>query len=389
MAEEAKKKDEAPEDGLEFIQWLREKSENETPSYQKFYRHLSFRAREKGIPVHGQFELTPLCNFSCKMCYVHLDPNQMNGHELLSVDTWKNLMLQAWEAGMLRATLTGGECLTYPGFDELFLYLHSLGCEVSVLTNGFLLDEKRIAFFKEHKPTSIQITLYGWNDDVYERVTGQRAFEVVANNIRKAVEADLPIRVSVTPSTYLGRDVLETIRIGKTLGKAFAVNSGLFDPREETGRSGQSAEADTDLYVEIYRLLDELNGRERRTIDADKLPPAGGPNHECKECGLLCGGGRSSFVVDWKGTMMACNRMNMLRADFLHEGFAAAWKTVNEGANSWPRVPECEGCPYAQICNNCAANMLRFAEPGKQPYELCERMKYFVKCGIREIPECD
>ena len=215
MAEEVKKPDEAPEDGLEFIQWLHEKGESETPSYPKFYRFLSFRAREKGVPVHGQFELTPLCNFSCKMCYVHLDPNQMNGRELLSVDTWKNLMHQAWEGGILRATLTGGECLTYPGFDELFLYLHSLGCEVSVLTNGFLLDEKRIAFFKEHKPTSIQITLYGWNDDVYERVTGQRAFEVVANNIRKAVEADLPIRVSVTPSTYLGRDVLETIRIGK------------------------------------------------------------------------------------------------------------------------------------------------------------------------------
>lgn len=390
MSEETKRQDEMPQDGLEFIKWLREKGENETPNYRKYFRFLRFRAREKGVPVHGQFELTPLCNFNCKMCYVHLDPNQMNGRGLLSVDTWKDLMHQAWEAGMLRAALSGGECLTYPGFDEIFLYLHSLGCEVSVLTNGLLLDEKRIEFFKEHMPTYIQVTLYGCDNDSYERVTGQREFETVTDNIRKAVDAGLPIRVSVTPNQFLGeKDVLKTIRIGKSLGRAFAVNSGIFKPREGTGRSDQEDDMEADVYVRIYRLLDELNGREHRTIDVDKLPPAGGPSHECTECGLRCGGGRSSFVVDWKGTMMACNRMTMLSADLLNEGFAAAWKKVNEGANSWPRVSECDGCPYLSVCDTCAANMLQFVKPGERPIALCERTKYYVQCGVLDIQECN
>ena len=55
--------------------------------YREFNNYLDSKAREKGIPLQGQFELTPLCNFNCKMCYVHLNPEQMNGQSVLSVDT--------------------------------------------------------------------------------------------------------------------------------------------------------------------------------------------------------------------------------------------------------------------------------------------------------------
>ena len=204
-----------PVDALDFLRQLREENGKQLQSYNDLTKYLAFKAREKGVPVGGQFELTPLCNFSCKMCYVHLQPEQMAGRKILSVETWKDLIHQAWKAGMLEATLTGGECLAYPGFDEIFLYLHSLGCQIVVLTNGYLLDDKRIRFFKEHRPNKIQVTLYGWNDDVYERVTGQRAFGTVSENIRKALDEGLPVSVTVTPSVFLGEDVLETVRVGK------------------------------------------------------------------------------------------------------------------------------------------------------------------------------
>ena len=174
---------------FEFLEKLRAGNEKQAHKYSSLAAYLGLKAREKGIPVSGQFELTPLCNFNCGMCYVRLSPDQVKENPLLTVADWKAVMLEAWEAGMLSATLTGGECLAYPGFEELFLYLHSLGCEVAVLTNGSLLDDRRIRFFREHKPSGIHITLYGWNDDVYERVTGQRAFKMVSGNIRKAIGA--------------------------------------------------------------------------------------------------------------------------------------------------------------------------------------------------------
>ena len=37
-----------------------------------FYKQVWEEAFAKGIPISGTFELTPRCNISCKMCYVHL-----------------------------------------------------------------------------------------------------------------------------------------------------------------------------------------------------------------------------------------------------------------------------------------------------------------------------
>ena len=207
---------EEPMNGFDLLERLQKQNGKATQRFDSLTRYLSFKAREKGIPFSGQFELTPLCNFDCKMCYVHLDSNQLRDYAVLPADTWKKIMYQAWEAGMMEVTLTGGECFTYPGFEELFLYLHSLGCEVAVLTNGFLLDDDRIHFFQGHMPARIQVTLYGWNDDVYERVTGRRAFGTIYRNIQKANESGLPLHINITPSVYLGEDVLETIKVAST-----------------------------------------------------------------------------------------------------------------------------------------------------------------------------
>lgn len=378
-----------PKNGYEFLKQLKNQTGKERHSFNQFTEYLEPKARQKGVPISGQFELTPLCNFNCEMCYVHLAPEQIINQSILSVQVWKNLIYQAWKEGMIYATLTGGECLTYPGFNELYLYLHSLGCEICVLTNGFLLDDKRIQFFKEHKPHRIQVTLYGQNDDVYERTTGQRAFSTVSENIHKAVEAGIHVSVCVTPYKTLGDDILETIKIGKRIGKDFIVNPNLFTPRKETGRSRLTDNHDAEMYVRIYKLLNELNNIESIEVDRNNLPLCGGPNHECIACGLRCGGGRSSFVIDWKGTLMPCNRLDMIQAYPLKESFRKAWTKVNQESNAWPRVPECEGCPYDPVCANCAANMLEYAEPGKQPLALCERTKYFVQHGVIQISECE
>ena len=378
-----------PLNAFQFLEMLKQRSGKETNRFKDLSRYLEHKARDKGVPFGGQFELTPLCNFNCKMCYVHLNPEQMKGQAALTVETWKDLMHQAWEAGMCHANLSGGECLVYPGFEELFLYLHSLGVQVGVLTNAFLLNERWIDFFLEHKPEKIQITLYGWNEDVYERVTGQRAFDVVTENIRRAIDTGLPVSVSVTPSVFLGEDVFETIRLARSMCKTVLVNQCIFVPREETGRSMQRDNPETEMFMRICRLNNELNGVENTSIDEDKLPPYGGGKHECSKRGLRCGGGRSGFVVDWKGTLMPCNRMDMIHAYPLKEGFKRAWERINQEADNWPRVPECEGCPYDSVCNNCAANMLQYAEAGKQPVALCEQTKYFVANGVSQIPECE
>ena len=114
------------QDGYEYLDMLRRQNRKESLSFNELSRYLEARARKQGVPIHGQFELTPLCNLNCKMCYVHLTADKMDDRSLLTVKQWKDLIRQAYEGGMLTAALTGGECLTYPGFEEVYLYLHSL-----------------------------------------------------------------------------------------------------------------------------------------------------------------------------------------------------------------------------------------------------------------------
>ena len=62
-----------PLNGFEFLEQLRKKNGKRFQRSKDFSHFLDARAREKGVPINVQFELTPLCNFDCKMCYVHLD----------------------------------------------------------------------------------------------------------------------------------------------------------------------------------------------------------------------------------------------------------------------------------------------------------------------------
>ncbi len=374
-------------DSYAFLDDLKAQKKKEKLIFDDFSDFLEEKARQTATPINGQFELTPLCNLDCRMCYVHLQPEQLD-QQILGVEAWKSLIDQAWEAGMFQVTLTGGECLTYPGFEELYLYLHSKGCQITVLTNGVLLNERWISFFKEHPPAVIQVTLYGSDDDTYERVTGRRAAGTVIENVKAAKEAKIVTVLSVTPSVFLGEDIFNILDLGKKLDVPVYINTSLFDPRTETGRAGQDADVDAEMYARIWRYRRELEGGTPREIPVEELPEPGGPCHECSEKGLRCGGGRSGFVIDWKGTMHTCNRLPFGSYP-LRDGFKAAWKQVNEFAENFPRVPECKGCAYESVCDACAARMTKYAEPGERPAPFCEMTRYLVHRGVTTIPECE
>ena len=367
-------------DAYAYLDMLRAQRGAHKPGFNALSEFLEAKARRQGVPIHGQFELTPLCNLRCRMCYVRLAADELRGRRPLDAEQWKDLIRQAFDAGMFQATLTGGECLTYPGFDDVYLYLHSLGCQVDVLTNGVSLDDVRIDFFRKHPPGLVQVTLYGDSEDAYQRVTGRRAFDTVVGNLRRAREAGLPLSISVTPNRALGEDVFETIRLAYMLSENVFINTSLFAPPDDPERLDPSLDPDVEFYARILRFRQQLKGETVEERPLDELPA---PGSSCTACaqGLECGGGRSGFLIDWKGEMRICNRLAPTSYP-LRDGFAEAWRRIHDVAEHWPRAAECRDCAYEAVCVRCAAEAQRFAEPGQCPKGLCERTRYMVSRGV-------
>ena len=363
---------------VDYIEQLKKNNEPEQKIKKGFNSFVEIIARKKKVPINGKFELTPLCNLDCKMCYVHLNSTQFRKEELLPVETWKTLIDDARSAGMLYATLTGGECLTYPGFDELYLYMLSKGIVPFVMSNGLLMNEKRIQFMKKYPPSGIQITLYGSSDDAYEKVTGHRVFNTIYHNIEMLRDSHFRVFITLTPSVFMRDDIRPLQEVAESLGLPYGINANLVVPRDNTGRGLEDLELEQ--YMEIYRVWKEIKKEQLAPVDPAELPDE---SHKGKSInGLQCGGGNSSFTIQYNGKMAPCPSMWRITTEPLKDGFLEAWHQLNEKVSKYPMPAECTGCVYKDRCITCPAIHANANNPGHCDPQICKRTKKMVEEGF-------
>lgn len=374
--------DTRPEKLSQLIAQLNARGVNDYRRYEAVRKFLNFKARDKGVPISGAFELTPLCNLDCKMCYVHLNKTQMQGAQLLTVEQWKQIMQQAIDEGMMYARLTGGECLTYAGFRELYLFLRDRGVETVILTNGLLLDEDITAFLRNNPPAAIQVSLYGAGEDTYEQVTGKRTFSLVMENLRRIKAAKIPLTIAVTPSEYM-TDAEQILRLLCEEDLPFNINASILPPRPETGRV--LADANQDTYISMLKLRLHLKGKELIVEgDPERLPDPGGKQGN-PVFGVTCGAGRSGFAIDWQGNMRPCNNFPCEGENVLSLGFNEAWRRTNHTAAHYPLPTECEGCAYHGLCMHCVAAHAAGAKPGHANPAVCAMGRRMVTEGLSSL----
>ena len=95
------------------------------PLTEKLYQ----KADRERIPLSGTFELSPICNFSCRMCYVRKTKKEVEMHDrkIMTLDQWIWLGEKARDEGMLYLLLTGGEPLLWPDFCKVYYDLYEMG----------------------------------------------------------------------------------------------------------------------------------------------------------------------------------------------------------------------------------------------------------------------
>lgn len=111
---------------------------------------------------------TDFCNFNCKHCFVAKQNKELSfadikliGDELAKFSRDNNIAV--------RVNLAGGEPFCSPNLQPIIDYYYSLGLKLSIITNGFYLNED---FIKENsnKLSMIGISVDSLNEDVNRNI---------------------------------------------------------------------------------------------------------------------------------------------------------------------------------------------------------------------------
>lgn len=349
--------------------------------YKLLHRHIKMQARKKHIPVSGTFELTPLCNLDCKMCYVHLDSSQMNGLSPLSIETWLNIAQQAVDAGLLYAIITGGECLTYPHFKEFYLFLRSKGIEITLKTNGLLLEGELLQFIIDNPPALVNITMYGASDEGYEAVTGHRVFDKVLANVLALQQHTIPISISITPNGFM-QDSEDLLHILHDHNLIWNINPFLVTPNKDTGRDIYEASLATYASL-LHKSRELLHQPLYPKLQESDLPSFG--TSQTYAGPIDCAAGRSSFSISWKGELSPCISFPEMNYSILDSDFSTVWNKITQEIDSYPAPVECTGCSYQELCTICIVCHITNAPKGHANRSICEWTKCMVKNGILSL----
>ena len=327
--------------------------------------HLYRRATQQGIPLSGTFELSPLCNLNCRMCYVRMSAAEQRALQpLADVETWLNLAEKASKEGMLYLLLTGGEPFAYPRFRHLLAGLHKLGLLVSINTNGTLIDEPTVAWLKQTPPVRVNVTLYGGSEDTYARLCGDKSgYTRAVNALRLLTAAGIGLRINYTITADNIGDLPTVIALAQELKVPIQPTAYLFPPVRRDATAIGGGYRPTPEMAAYYTALAEYYQYGKDAILNKSVEDAPMPTAEA-DCaapaeGVRCRAGRCSFWVTWQGDLMPCGMFPSEGAPNLFEtDFATAWEQVKRQTAAIRLPAECAGCAHKDLCHACAAMVI-------------------------------
>ena len=340
--------------------------------------YLHTKAARLGIPLNGTFEVTPLCNMNCRMCYVRMDREQQEAiAPLRTAEEWLELGRTAKERGMTYLLLTGGEPFLRPDFQQIMQGLHRMGFVLSINSNGTMIDEKTVEWLKETPPIRINITLYGASDETYGRLCrNPRGFTQVTKAIHLLKEAGILVKLNCSVTPYNADDLEQIFAFAEKEELVVQATSYMFPPlRRDASKVGWndrfSAEesARQEAWINVYQngreaYLKHMESEEMASlsgdIEEDCMPVEEG-NGDGDSYGkegerIRCRAGKCSFWVTWDGRFLPCgmlpgeNALNVFEA-----GFDAAWEQAKAEAAAIRLPVRCSTCSLKDKCRACAA----------------------------------
>ena len=364
----------------------------------KIQDRIMEKASYARIPIMCSFELLPVCNLQCKMCYVRksMDHVRRNGG-LKDAEWWLALAKAGAEQGLLYPLLTGGEPFLHPEFDRILSGMLDMGLQVSINTNGTLIDRTWADFLSIHRPTRINLTLYGASRETYRRLCGHAdAYDRVVEAVELLKEFGIPLKfnASITPDNV--DDLPGMIAFAQKHECPIQVATYMFPPlRRDSALVGQNermtpeeaanARAQADLLQNDPVWFVTQAARFRSFIPLEREPWL---MQEPQASGMRCRAGLCSLWVDWQGNFSNCGMYPSVSSPGSPERFRDDWERVVRETAQVQFAAPCNSCPNRAICHPCIAMI--YNECGSvtgRPVYLCRMNEALAQAYDRLVRE--
>lgn len=164
-----------------------------------------------------RISLTDRCNLRCRYCMPHEGIPLMNHKDLLSYEEIIRIVQAGAKLGIKKIRLTGGEPLLRKNITYLVEEINKIPEieDIAITTNGLLLDTLLEDLVKVGLKR-INLSLDTLNEETFHRITGFRGFEKVKENLFKAIDMGVQIKINAVPlKGYNDCELIELVKLTK------------------------------------------------------------------------------------------------------------------------------------------------------------------------------
>jgi radical SAM protein with 4Fe4S-binding SPASM domain len=305
---------------------------------------------EIDYPENLEVELTAACNLRCSYCYRDALYGREKGR--LTTASLLSILASLRDRGLRSVELTGGEPLTHPDFARIAEFCLENFALVGLLTNGTLMDERRIQPLLAHKAKLvISVSIDSARPEMHDRRRGQTgAFARTTAAIRLLAANGLRTRVSMSVDEENWPEIEPTLLLARSLGASAFTYSPILPLGRGKGNFQfwstaalgvlQAEKILQENYRDFLDLLDE-------TTVARVQTPGG------------CGAGHRVYAMDPHGNVRPCVTFGLDQAVF---GCLARQTPEEVFGGTMPRrfaelVPPneqtCGSCQWSTFCRSC------------------------------------
>lgn len=332
-----------------------------------FFRSVWEKAYAEVIPISGTFELTPRCNFNCRMCYVHLKESEIPKYgKEFTANEWIYIADEAKKAGTTWICITGGEPLMHPEFETIWTELSQMGFFITLQTNGFLVSKYQ-NLFEQYPPRAVKITLYGSCNKIYEAVCRIKdGFTHVDSGIQILRRLRIPVRLV---STIVKNNEMDFQEMAMYAYK----NRLLWVPSKDVR---PAVRINNDKIFE-QRLKISAEGKEREQIFESRMKQ--NRNYTQYPPCAYCKDYKLGYWITWDGYMRFCSLMNKPDICVRQYGFQKSWEKLIEYQTNLKWPDKCYTCKANTICFKCAGVLnAECGDPERVTDDFCQQYISYV-----------